>query len=125
MASGLEIAGLILGAISPITSFLETYKDFRNYKTIIENLSEDLNTQSLLFRDTCERLFDGLSWHDESLEKKLRRRLSEDDYTHCMKMMKRINNQIEQLRMSFGLAPHGMVCHSPRSSKLGFQVKIT
>jgi hypothetical protein len=61
--SGIEVVGLVLGAIPLAISALEHYKegidvisDFRNYRSILKSLKTKLSIQEELFRGTLQRL---------------------------------------------------------------------
>lgn len=63
MASGLEIAGLVLATLPLIINCLEHYneglkplRNFFNYRETIERLASDLLTQKWELFHTCERL---------------------------------------------------------------------
>jgi hypothetical protein len=61
--SGIEVVGLVLGAIPLAISALEHYKegidvisDFRKYRSILKSLKTKLSIQEELFRGTLQRL---------------------------------------------------------------------
>ena len=138
MVSGFEVVGVVLGAIPIVISFLENYakdverlKDFIKYKNMIQKLSLDLNTQKTLFRDTCERLLNGIvpagtdlvwlldnpggpAWQEVTLEKKLKKRL-QHGYEHYMELVEYMKVQLEGLRKSLDVTPTGEVCHIQKS----------
>ncbi|KAI4115653.1 MAG: hypothetical protein LQ345_003792 [Seirophora villosa] len=71
MASGVEAAGLVLGALPLVIAALQNYnnglkplKDFVNYETLINQLVIDLQTQHTLLQCTCEKLLTTLSVTD-------------------------------------------------------------
>jgi hypothetical protein len=61
--SGVEVIGLVLGAVPLIISALEHYKqgidvikDFRNYRSTLKSLKTKLSIQEELYRGTLQRL---------------------------------------------------------------------
>jgi hypothetical protein len=100
--SGIEVVGLLLGAIPLAISALEHYKegidvisDFRNYRSTLKSLKTKLSIQEELYRGTLQRLLlselssldvhtlfpepgaEGSSalWGTKDIEDKLRRKL--------------------------------------------------
>lgn len=100
--SGIEIVGLLLGAVPLAISALEHYKegidvlsDFRNYRSTLKSLKTKLSIQEELYRGTLQRLLlselsplevrtlfpepgvKGSSdlWGTKNIEEKLRRKL--------------------------------------------------
>ena len=65
--SGVEAAGLILGALPLVVSGLESYiegvatiKRYFRYKNELKSLLRALTTEYDIFRNTCEELLEGL-----------------------------------------------------------------
>ena len=61
--SGIEVVGLVLGAVPLAISALEHYKegidvisDFRNYRSTLKSLKTKLSIQEELYRGTLQRL---------------------------------------------------------------------
>lgn len=100
--SGIEVVGLLLGAVPLAISALEHYKegidvisDFRNYRSTLKSLKTKLSIQEELYRGTLQRLLlselsllevhalfpepgaEGSSalWGTKDIEDKLRRKL--------------------------------------------------
>jgi thymidylate synthase len=96
--SGIEIAGLILGAIPILVNTLTHYADgvstverFFQYKRELSSLVRLLNLEVVMLRNTCEQLLDGIhnadplekmldepegtTWKDLYLQEQLRSRL--------------------------------------------------
>ncbi|KAI1828134.1 hypothetical protein F4861DRAFT_244948 [Xylaria intraflava] len=66
---GLEIVGVVLGALPVAIEAARAYRDtlsaFRNAKKAMDDLVLDLETERLILRDTCELLLDGIAQPDE------------------------------------------------------------
>lgn len=96
--SGVEAAGLVLGAIPLVVIGLENYikgvatiKRYFRYRLELESLLRALTTEYDIFRNTCEALLDGVVrqqkmvmllkhpggdlWKDPVIERKLKDRL--------------------------------------------------
>jgi hypothetical protein len=62
--SGLEIAGLVLGAlplaIKAIQGYRETFSSLTKIEKGLENLESDLQTEQVRFQNTCELLLIGI-----------------------------------------------------------------
>ncbi|KAF7506265.1 hypothetical protein GJ744_012073 [Endocarpon pusillum] len=94
--SGIELAGLVLGALPVVVAGLESYikgvatiKRYFKYKNELKSLRTSLTTEYDIFRNNCEELLEGLVqtqkmalllidpggalWKDPAIEKKLRR----------------------------------------------------
>lgn len=150
MASGIEVAGLVLGALPLIISGeqdvsfavpdietdvfcdpalehyndgLKPFKDFVNYKPLIQRLASDLQTQRTLLRLTCESLLIGIeipqpqldallndpkasTWGEESLVRLLETRLQESHFTF-IKLLSKLAASIEGLAGKIGLNATG------------------
>jgi hypothetical protein len=100
--SGIEVVGLLLGAIPLVISAMEHYKDgidvitdIRNYRSTLKSLKTKLSIQEELYRGTLQRLLlselspvevhalfpepgangSGALWGTKDIEEKLRRKL--------------------------------------------------
>jgi hypothetical protein len=62
--SGLEIAGLVLGALPPAVKAIQGYREtlslIKNVKRDLDYLERDLETERIRFQDTCEALLVGI-----------------------------------------------------------------
>lgn len=65
--SGIELAGLVLGAIPVVVAGLESYikgvatiKRYSKYKNELKSLRTSLTTEYDIFRNSCEELLEGL-----------------------------------------------------------------
>lgn len=112
MATGLEIAGVVLGSLPLIIAALEHYaqgvaaaKRFLRYRLEMKSILTELTTQKSIFINTCEILLTGMVpvqemsaflrepgeelWKDTLLDQKLRERLgtSYDGYIETIKGM--------------------------------------
>ena len=125
--SGFEITGVVL-AVFPIvvdglqrfTNGVRTIKSWRRYKTELAKYSRTLETQSVVYMNTIELLFDGIiqSNHeiDETMkrpgglwipyEEKLRVRLGRSYQTY-LRIMKDMLEALEATRKELGLDDDG------------------
>ncbi|KAL8754301.1 MAG: hypothetical protein Q9199_004445 [Rusavskia elegans] len=132
MITGIETAGLALAALPLVISdpALEHYndglnplRDFFRYKTLIKELVEDLNTQTFLLRNTCERLLTGVvesdielatlldnptssAWKREALVSALRERL-QHSFDTFVDLVSRLRATLDSLTSRIGLDTHG------------------
>lgn len=121
MLSGVEIAGLMLGSLPLIISFLEEYseglhllKKFRdkNYKRLIRRYVAELGTQQVflidvlsdLMEDTIDTELDGKTnlealktLEDPIIQHRLRARL-QYRYEPFMNSLRALNEDVEELR---------------------------
>ncbi|KAL1638680.1 hypothetical protein SLS58_008712 [Diplodia intermedia] len=98
--SGIEVAGLVLGALPLIVEVLKAYSSgastirrYIRYQRPLKSLSTELGIEYVLYQNACERLLDGLvddntereallqkpggpAWKNQELERKLQKRLS-------------------------------------------------
>ncbi|KAJ4319906.1 hypothetical protein N0V94_003678 [Neodidymelliopsis sp. IMI 364377] len=70
--SGLEVAGVVLGALPLVISAFEHYaqgvegvKRYYRYKTQLQNLIDAVKTQKVIFTNTLEQLLTGIVRVDE------------------------------------------------------------
>lgn len=98
--SGIEAAGLVLGAIPLVVAGLKSYvegvatvKRYFRYKNELKSLLRGLTTEYDIFRNSCEELLEGLAqphemtillekpgeglWKDPVIQQKLKGRLQE------------------------------------------------
>ena len=130
--SGIELAGLVLGAIPVVVAGLESYikgvatiKRYFKYKNELKSLRTSLTTEYDIFRNSCEELLEGLVqtqrmalllidpggalWKDPAIEKKLRRRL-QDAYSGYLETVDDMELAIEEFKRRLKLKD-GKVCH--------------
>ncbi|KAH6642192.1 hypothetical protein C7974DRAFT_350533 [Boeremia exigua] len=113
MASGLEIAGVVLGALPLVIAALEhyatgvqTFKRYWCYKGEFRSLLVRIRSQRTIYLNTIQRLLTGIvrvehmanlmedpggaAWHDQHLNDELEKRLGRayDDYRDNMEAMK-------------------------------------
>lgn len=98
--SGIEVAGLVLGALPLIVEVLKAYSNgastirrYIRFQRPLKSLSTELSIEHVLYQRSCERLLDGLvddnnereallkkpggpAWKNPELETKLQQRLS-------------------------------------------------
>ncbi|KAB2576462.1 hypothetical protein DBV05_g4978 [Lasiodiplodia theobromae] len=98
--SGIEVAGLVLGALPLIVEALKAYSNgistigtYLRYELPLKTLHMDLSVEYTLYQNACERLLEGLvddndereallqepggrAWRNPDLERKLQQRLS-------------------------------------------------
>jgi hypothetical protein len=129
--SGLEIAGAVLGALPLIISALEHYatgvrtaKRFWRYKSVMEDLITQIDTQHGIFINTLELLLWGLvtveqmtdlliepggdGWRDAKLNSKLRDRLR-SAYDVYFRNVDRLNKSLVMIMGKLALDPDGKV----------------
>jgi hypothetical protein len=129
--SGLEIAGAVLGALPLIISALEHYatgvrtaKRFWRYKSVMEDLITQIDTQHGIFINTLELLLWGLvtveqmtdlliepggdGWRDAKLDSKLRDRLR-SAYDAYFRNVDGLNKSLVMIMGKLALDPDGKV----------------
>ena len=140
MASGIEIAGLVLGSIPLLVSALEHYAEgvetierWWRYQRELAAIKRMLKAEQVVFQGTCERLLTGLvtaselddlldnaggeGWKDKELDRGLQRRLGRAyaSYTECVENMASV---IKELKEKLELSPEGKVCSTPARGTL-------
>ena len=137
--SGIEVAGLVLGAIPIVITGLEKYiqgvatvKRYFRYKNELKSLLRALSTEYDIFRNSCEELLEGLvpvqrlsfllqdpggkPWKDASLEKRLKQRL-QDAYKGYLETVDDMEAAVEEFKDRLKLKD-GKVCrpcHPPKA----------
>ncbi|KAI4253148.1 MAG: hypothetical protein LQ352_003858 [Teloschistes flavicans] len=130
MVTGVETAGLVLAALPLVISALQHYneglkplKDFARYKSVINELSNDISLQKCLLRGTCEKLLTGLvdseshlaclldgptspAWREEQLALRLQERL-QDSYSNYCELVSTISLAFGKLHYKIGLNAQG------------------
>jgi hypothetical protein len=129
--SGLEIAGIVLGALPLIISALEHYangvrtaKRFWRYKSVFEDLITQIDTQHGIFINTLELLLGGLvtvehmtdllfnpggdGWRDAKLDSQLRDRLR-NAYDVYFRNVDGLNRSLVMIMEKLALDPDGKV----------------
>jgi hypothetical protein len=133
--SGLEVVGLVLGAIPLLISGLEHYAEgvqtirrLIGYKWELKSLINSLRTEDSIFENTCETLLDGLA-HPSKIEsllkdpggdelrtpdlsRKLENRLG-DAYAIFFENVAAIHGSIKTFQERLGLGPDGKVTFFP------------
>jgi hypothetical protein len=69
MVTGVEVAGLVLGAFPVFLQCLEGYlkiKDMRDSKPVLKRLNRQLKMEKCKFTNTCRNLFNGIVSTDEA-----------------------------------------------------------
>lgn len=138
--SGIEVVGVVLGAIPLIVSSLEHYADgiktiqrWRQYVREIQSLRRVLGNERAIFQNTLEELLDGIAkpaeigvllddpaaaeWSDPALDKKLRKRLHRS-YEGYMLTIQGMVQALGQIRERLGMDLNGKVFASLRATSL-------
>jgi hypothetical protein len=124
--SGVEVAGLILGAFPIVLSALEQYrqgflrlKSWWNFQRTFEELIDDVGMQNTMFESNLERLLSpfvhsdghmgvllceplGSAWQDAELEEKLRDRLR-GSYIWYLSIVSRMHDALKELQRLLGI----------------------
>lgn len=124
--SGVEIAGIILGAYPIILEALDTYRDawrkleeWWEFKRTFEDFVDDVGIQLLIFEDNLEKLLapfvdsdrqmgillnnpQGPEWRSARMEEKLRSRLTRA-YVPYMSLARRMKETLEDLSKLLGI----------------------
>jgi hypothetical protein len=129
--SGLEVVGVVLGSLPLVVSALEHYADgvrtirrMLEYKWEIKTLITTLETEEILFRNTCEVLLDGINgaeemeellknpggrlWKQGMLGERLKTRLS-TSYNVFFKLILDMSDALETFQSRLGLDLNGKV----------------
>lgn len=132
--SGIEVAGLVLGALPLLLSGLEYYKegmiplkDFVRFEMVIRELRRRLQNAHMRFKNTCEKLLNGLlsqddesllllllrnpggpEWQTPEMMQKIRLRLQKS-YETFLDTVVYIGFQLDELRTVIGLDDKGYV----------------
>jgi hypothetical protein len=132
--SGVEVAGLVLGAIPLLVSGLESYikgvatiKRYFKYKNELKSLLRTLTTEYDIFRNSCEMLLEGLVhahkmtlllkdpggnlWKDPFIERKLKNRL-QSSYVGYLQTVDDMELAVEEFKARLKLGPDGKVRHN-------------
>jgi hypothetical protein len=125
MAANIELAGLAL-AFPPLRqgatfqlSGAWKISDFWNRKLLLQNFARDLNTERLLFENTCKtllegrvsvdemtRLLSGNGWDHSDLQDRLRERVG----PQAAEVAKEIYSTLVRLSRNLGLNANTTVC---------------
>ncbi|KAL1640287.1 hypothetical protein SLS58_007103 [Diplodia intermedia] len=130
--SGIEVAGLVLGAIPLAVKAFKIYaesvsqvKRYRGYRNHLQDLYQDLDSEYIVYLNTCEQLLDGIvdhnaqktklledpggdAWRDPELEEKLKRRLARS-YENYMETVQGMKSAVEEIKARLKLGPDGKV----------------
>jgi hypothetical protein len=129
--SGFEVVGVVLGVLPLVISALESYSDgiqtirrMLGYKWELQLLITTLETEEVLFQNTCEVLIDGIDgagemelllknlggqlWKSGELGRRLETRLSAS-YTVFFKRIVDMKDALESFKKRLGLGPDGKV----------------
>jgi hypothetical protein len=129
--SGLEVAGVVLGALPLIISALEHYangintaKRFWSYKSHVRSLLCQINTERGIFVNTLDQLLTGIvridqmayfiasvggeTWQEAGIEQKLKERLH-DAYHVYLENVKGMEEALQAIMEKLALDPDGKV----------------
>ncbi|KAL1613934.1 hypothetical protein SLS54_010144 [Diplodia seriata] len=128
--SGIEVAGLVLGALPLIVKALKAYSSgastirrYIRYHTPLKDLSTELGVEYVLYLNACERLLDGLvddntereallqkpggpAWKNQELERRLKQRLSKG-YPVFVDTVNQIEFAVAELMKLLKFSPDG------------------
>lgn len=130
--SGLEVAGVVLGALPLVISALEHYADGVNtakrywrYKTELRSLILSVNTEQTIFENTLEQLLTGIVrieqmdqllsnpagqlWHQADAETRLQERLA-GAYDTYVKNVRGMDVALQTMMNKLALDIDGKVC---------------
>jgi hypothetical protein len=130
--SGLEVAGIVLGALPLIITALEHYakgvstaKRFWSYKSEVRFLLLQINTESGIFVNTIEQLLTGIvrndqmaklmasvgaeEWQDKVVEQRLKDRLR-GAYQVYLDNVQGMAGALQKMMEKLALGPDGKVC---------------
>lgn len=133
--SGLEVAGIVLGALPLIISALEHYaqgvstaKRFWHFKSELRFLLLRINTEKVTFVNTLEHLLTGIvridrmaemlanvggqDWQDETIEQCLKDRLR-GAYEVYLANVQGMAGALQKIMDKLALGPDGKVSHHP------------
>ena len=140
--SGIEVAGLVLGALPLVIAALEHYAEGANtmrtwwrYERELKDMARVVHAYYLFYKDTCTTLLNniappkkislllddlgGKAWEDADLQKELKRFLADsfDVYKATIQSMDAV---VSEFKRKLRLGPDGKVssrvCHSFRQS---------
>ncbi|KAM0715188.1 hypothetical protein Q7P37_009653 [Cladosporium fusiforme] len=127
--SGIEVVGVVLGAIPLIISGLEHYgkgaamiRSTRNYPQEFKNMSRRLRIEAKILKNALESVLSGCVensmlpdmlddpdseiWRDVDIENSLRERL-QDDFDIFIESIQSMNNALEEFKLRLKLCPDG------------------
>lgn len=132
MATGIEIAGVVLGALPLVVEALKAYTNgvstidrYIRYKIPLKRLATELETEKVIYQNICERLLDGLvdnneerevllrkpggrSWKNPVLERELKHRLL-GGYAAFVNNMNEIDLAVSEIMKLLKFGPDGHV----------------
>lgn len=147
MSGGIEVAGLVLGALPLVVEVLKAYTDgistmgrYLRYKIPLKRLSTELGTEYVVYQNTCERLLDGLfdnneereallrepggpAWKNPILERELERRLLKG-YEPFVNTMNEIDLAVSEIMKLLKFGPDGHVSRNLLISLLSQAVSM-
>ena len=129
--SGVEAAGFVLAAIPLLISACEHYAEgvstirrWHSYKMELKRMRLSLDTEYVIFRDTCEKLLDGLvqsedledlindpggiAWRDHDLGHRLAKRLQKSYHVY-LGSVEEMTAAIKDVHDRLGLDLNGKV----------------
>lgn len=130
--SGIEVAGLVLGAMPMLIEAVKAYADgvstvtlYLKYERPLRSLHNALDAEFGIYQNTCEELLDGLvennderaaliaqpgglAWKDPELQAKLEQRLSRT-YRGYVGTMEDMEYAISEIKGLLKLGPDGKV----------------
>lgn len=132
MAGGIEVAGLVLGALPLVVEVLKAYTNgistmgrYLRYKIPLKRLATELDTEYVVYQNTCERLLDGLvddneereallrepgglAWKNPGLERELEHRLLRG-YGAFVNTMNEIDFAVSEIMKLLKFGPDGKI----------------
>lgn len=128
--SGFEIAGVILGGLPLLISFLENYTKiveaghtWRRFARQVRRLSQEIETERVIFKDTCEKFLVGIvppsevdkmiqnpgSWWGEAIPNVLHSRLGES-FNSFRNIIQDMEQTYEDIKKKLGMDSGNDVC---------------
>ena len=134
--SGVEVAGLVLGALPLLISGLEHYaagmntiKSMWEYEAVLEHLVSEFLLAQAIFKNSCEellmpilsddqatKLLEGPSpdWQDPKLNQQLQKRLG-SNYEIYTRVVRNLNRQIKLFTRKLELDEKTMLVSRPKA----------
>lgn len=123
MVTGIETAGLVLGAFPLIIELLQTCLDTAGKKNLRKAWIRTLKVEACIFKDTCTgllgclvppehvaRLLDGVGWDDPKLRDLLNDRIGMNAAEAFIESVTDLESALDDLRKILGLDEDMKVC---------------